>query len=139
MYPAMRLTFFYMDWRPVDAGEATPEEWAAEDDMVRAVRSRPSEIRAAGRPEVRYATEADNLVEESFDIVMLSVGMIPRPDNPRIAEAFGIGVDEHGFLVSELEDVIVAGTCAGPRDLGESIEEGTAAAGRIAAFLGARP
>ncbi len=139
LYPGLRLTFFYMDWRPVDAGEAAPEDWAAEDEMVRAVRSRPSEILAAGRPVVRYATEADNLVEESFDIVMLSVGMLPRPDNPRLAEAFGIGVDEHGFLVSELEDVIVAGTCAGPRDLGESIEEGTAAAGRAAAYLGARP
>jgi heterodisulfide reductase subunit A len=138
LYPDMRLTFFYMDWRPVDAGETAPEDWAAEDDLVRVVRSRPSEILAEGRPMVRYATEADNLVEESFDLVMLSVGMVPRPDNPRLANALGIEVDEHGFLVSGLEDVIVAGTCAGPRDLGESMEEGVAAAGRAAAFLGVK-
>jgi heterodisulfide reductase subunit A len=137
LYPDMKLTFFYMDWRPIDPDDA-PESWAAGDPMVRAVRARPSEVLAGDRPTVRYATAADEVAEESFDIVMLSVGMVPRADNPRLAEAFGIGVDEHGFLISELEDVIVAGTCGGPKDLKESIEEGTAAAGRAARFLEAR-
>ncbi len=138
LYPEMRLTFFYMDWRPTDPSEETPEAWAARDEKVRVVRARPSEVIAGDRPAVRYATATDDTAEESFDIVMLSVGLVPRPDNPRLAEAFGIGVDEHGFLSSSVEDVLVAGTCAGPMDLRESIEEGTAAAGRAAVLLEAR-
>lgn len=138
MYPGMRLTFFLMDWRPLDASEGTPGDWAAGDDMVRIVRSRPSEVVPGERPLVRYATEAENMAEEAFDIVMLTVGMVPRPDNPRLAEALGISVDEQGFLTSGRDDVLVAGTCAGPKDLKESIEEGIAAAGRAAAFLGGK-
>jgi heterodisulfide reductase subunit A len=139
LYPGMRLTFFYMDWRPLDPSDVTPENWAAEDSMVRVVRSRPSEIVGNGRPVVRYVTPADDLAEESFDLVVLSVGMVPRPDSPRLAEAFGITTDEHGFLSSNHEDVIVVGTCGGPKDLRESIEEGTVAGGRMASLLEARP
>lgn len=133
LYPGMKLTFFFMDWRPTEREGL--ESWAAEDDMVRLVRARPSEVLPGPRPSVRYATAADDPAEEEFDIVMLSVGMAPRPDNPRLAEAFGIEVDGHGFLISKSDDVLVAGTCAGPKDLRESIEEGTAAAGRAAALL----
>ncbi|MDW5562004.1 MAG: NAD(P)-binding protein [Methanomassiliicoccus sp.] len=139
LYPDLRLTFFFMDWRPMDRSEPTPEEWAAEDELVRAVRSRPSEILEGDRPTVRYATPADSVVEESFDVVMLSVGLVPRPDTPRLAVAFGLEVDAQGYLRSDLEDVIVAGTCGGPKDLRESMEEGTTAGGRMAALLEARP
>ena len=106
--------------------------------MVKTVRSRPSEVVPGDRPLVRYATEAEDVAEKAFDIVMLTVGMVPRPDNPRLAEALGISLDDQGFLRSARDDVLVAGTCAGPKDLKESIEEGIAAAGRAASFLEAK-
>ena len=45
---------------------------------------------------------------------------------------FEIELDEQGFLISERDDVIIVGACSGPKDLRESIEEGTAAAGLAA-------
>lgn len=138
LYPEMELTFFFMDWRPLEASERSVGDWAAGDRMVKTVRSRPSEVVPGDRPLVRYATEAEDVAEKAFDIVMLTVGMVPRPDNPRLAEALGISLDDQGFLRSARDDVLVAGTCAGPKDLKESIEEGIAAAGRAASFLEAK-
>jgi heterodisulfide reductase subunit A-like polyferredoxin len=38
LYPDLRLTFFYMDWRPLRPSDEAPERWAAGDGLVRAVR-----------------------------------------------------------------------------------------------------
>ncbi|MBI0582770.1 MAG: CoB--CoM heterodisulfide reductase iron-sulfur subunit A family protein [Methanomassiliicoccus sp.] len=130
LYPEMRLVFFFMDWRPLEDAPDALDAWAAGDERTVVVRSRPSEVLGGEHPVVRYATQGESVAEDAFDIVMLTVGMLPGDDNPRLAEAFGIGLDEHGFLVSDRGEVIVAGACGGPMDLRESIEEGIAAAGR---------
>jgi heterodisulfide reductase subunit A len=132
LHPELKLTFYYMDWRPLEDPLGVLGSWAKDDEKVRVVRSRPSEVLPGAHPTVRYTTSFESVVEEAFDIVMLTIGMRPRTDNPVLAKMFEIGLDRDGFLVSEREDIIVAGACGGPKDLRESVEEGTAAAGRAA-------
>ncbi len=138
LYPELRLTFFFMDWRPLeDAGKAL-DAWAAADSQVRLVRSRPAEVIPGERPILRYATPGESIEEESFDIVMLSVGMVPCAGNSRLKELFGIEMDALGNLRSDRERVLIAGTSGGPKDIRESVEEGTAAAGMAVSLLEAR-
>jgi heterodisulfide reductase subunit A len=124
-----------MDWRPLEDSKNALEEWAAGDGKVRLIRARPSEVLPGARPVVRYSPPGEYVAEEEFDLVMLSVGMVPDSDGRRIAGLFGAQVDDLGFLSSNDERVVVAGTCSGPKDISESAEEGVAAAGRAARAL----
>jgi heterodisulfide reductase subunit A len=135
LYPELRVTFFFMDWRPLEDGKNALEEWAARDDKVRVVRSRPAEVLPGIRPAVRYSPPGENVVEEGFDLVMLSVGLVPDPGNKDMAKMLGLKHDEFGFIHSDDERMIVAGTCSGPKDIRESVEEGIAAAGKAARAL----
>jgi heterodisulfide reductase subunit A len=136
LYPDLRLTFFYMDWRPLEDERDALERWAEEDGNVRIVRSRPAEVMPGNRPMLRYASLGEAVVEQEYDLVMLSVGMVPRPLNPELFDLPGIGRDEHGFLTSYTHRILMAGACSGPKDLRESMEEGVAAAGVVARRLG---
>ncbi len=135
LHPELKVTFFFMDWRPLEDDKNALEEWAAQDGRVRIVRSRPSEVLPGDRPIVRYAPPGDLVVEEDFDLVMLSVGLVPLPGNPDLARSLGIAVDPYGFLVSDRRNVLIAGTCSGPKDIRESVEDGVTAAGLAARVL----
>jgi heterodisulfide reductase subunit A len=135
LIPELRISVFYMDWRPLGEPPGALDQWAARDGLVRLVRSRPAEVIVGSRPSLRYASPDDKVEVESFDIVMLSVGLMPDPENVRLVGLFGLKIDELGLLSSPLDDVVVAGTCGGPKDIRESVEEGTAAAGRVAGRL----
>jgi heterodisulfide reductase subunit A len=135
LYPELKLTFFFMDWRPLEDAKNALEEWASQDGQVRIVRSRPSEVLPGDRPIVRYAPPGDLVIEEGFDLVMLSVGLVPDSGNPELARVLGIALDPYGFLNSDRPNVLLAGTCAGPKDIRESAEDGVAAAGLAAQLL----
>ncbi len=135
LYPELDLTFFFMDWRPLEDAKNALEEWASQDEKVRVVRSRPSEVLPGDRPVVRYAPPGDFVVEEGFDLVMLSVGLVPDPSNLDLAEMLEITVDQYGFLISDKRNILIAGTCSGPKDIRESVEEGVTAAGLAARVL----
>lgn len=132
--PGTNITFFYMDWRPYDGNYGELDAFAGEKG-VRVIRNRPSETLPGARPAVRYAAPDDEVAEEEFDLVMLSVGILPPPDAPRLASLLGIELGPLGFFPSESEGIFAAGTCTGPKDIRESIEEGIAAAGWAAAFM----
>jgi len=78
---------------------------------------------------VRYATPADGVKEEEFDMVVLSVGLNPPVDHQGFAEIYGIGLNEHGFPESALGNpmattrpgIFVSGGLRGPVDIPESV------------------
>ncbi len=135
LHPDLQLTFYFMDWRPLEDPANALEDWSSRDPRVRLVRSRPAEVVPGARPALRYVDQDEDVKEESYDMVMLSVGMTPRSDNPRLAALFGITADAYCHLTSCIERVFIAGTCGGPKDLRESVEEGVSAAGRAARVL----
>lgn len=139
IYPELRLTFFYMDWRPLEDGPRALAEWAASDPLVKLVRSRPAEVLPGPRPMVRYAASGDEVIEEEFDMVMLTLGITPSPDTKELASVLHLEPDRLGFLPDGGKGVFTAGCCRGPRDIRESVEDGVAAAGRAAALLEESP
>jgi heterodisulfide reductase subunit A-like polyferredoxin len=145
--PAAEQTFFFMDWRPCDSADDLLA-WAKRQKLVKAVRSRPAEIvQGDAGPMVRYAKEGDGqVVEEMFDLVILSVGMVPARDAAMTASMFGAKLNPQGFFFSEgrpaagLEQkgIFFAGACAGPKEIEETLIEAGVAAAKAAAYLGAR-
>lgn len=133
--PELSITFFHMDWRPYDGGYSELDGFTREKG-VRVIRSRPSEVLPGARPAVRYVTPDDGAAEEEFDLVMLSVGLLPPPDAPTLASLLGVEIGPLGFFPSEHDGVFAAGCCTGPKDIRESVEEGIAAAGWAAAYMG---
>lgn len=140
-YPETEISFFFMDWRPYDSIDNELLDWAKKNQGVKIVRSRPAEIIESenGKPLVRYVTLAENKIEEEeFDLVMLSIGIMPPSDATKLSTILGIDVSPSGFISSEDADrgIFAAGCCTGPKDIEESFMEGVAAANRVAAFIG---
>jgi heterodisulfide reductase subunit A len=77
-------------------------------------------------------------VEEAFDLVVLSIGMVPRGDAEGIATVLGIPKNEEGFYRSppDHSGIFLAGACKGPRDIGSSMIDAKATAQRVVQYLG---
>ncbi|MCE5194501.1 MAG: FAD-dependent oxidoreductase [Nitrospiraceae bacterium] len=107
--------------------------------MVSAVREEPS----TGNLVMRYAKEDGALVDEIFDMVVLSVGLQPHKDAKELAELCGIDTDIYNFpktsrlapVDSSRKGVFVTGIYQGPKDIPETVMQGSAVAGRVMSLL----
>jgi heterodisulfide reductase subunit A len=145
--PTAEQTFFFMDWRPCDAADDLLD-WAGRQPKVRAVRSRPAEVaQGENGPLLRFAREGDlEVTEEQFDLVILSVGMVPPRDAAATASMLGAKLNPQGFFFAEgrpvagmeQRGVFFAGGCAGPKEIEETLIEAEVAAAKAAAYLEAR-
>ena len=97
--PDTEVTIFHNDIRTFGKGFEDFYKKAMDLDGSRFIRRRISSLKEnkrTGNLIVTYATDA-GVLEEEFDMVILSVGMSPSKDNERLAEVLGIELDEHGF------------------------------------------
>jgi heterodisulfide reductase subunit A len=67
--------------------------------------------------------EKEEVVEETFDLIVLSVGMVLRKDSKELAQHLGLTFTEDGFLASPPHNtgLFVTGACHGPKDIDRSI------------------
>jgi len=108
--------------------------------MISAVREEPG----TGDLLLRYSAEDGKLIDEPFDMVVLSVGLEPHKDSVEFAEIFGIETNSCRFAkTSSLSPVrttkngiFVTGTYQGPKDIPETVMQGSAVAGEVMALLG---
>ena len=92
----------------------------------------------AGRDDlvIPYVTEGGEHVEESFEMVILSVGLEVSPEALQLAKRLNIELTEGGFCktgsfnpsASSREGIYVCGAFAGPKDIPQSVIEAGAAA-----------
>jgi heterodisulfide reductase subunit A len=90
--------------------------------------------------------EDGKIVHEEFDMVILSIGFEPRSDAAEFSKIFAIDTDTYGFAqTSKLRPVetsrpgiYVAGTYQGPKDIPETVIQGSGAAAEAMALLGDR-
>jgi len=85
--------------------------------------------------------------DEIVDMVILSTGMEPQNDQKEIANMFGISISSDGFFLEKhpklapvettTGGVFLAGTCQGPKDIPDSVAQGSAAAGAALALIDA--
>jgi heterodisulfide reductase subunit A2 len=93
---------------------------------------------------LRFAAEDGTLIEEIFDMVVLSIGFQPHADAAEFARTFGIEPNQHGFAQTSAfgpvettrPGVYVTGIYQGPKDIPETVAQGSAVAGRSMALLG---
>ena len=137
-------TVFYMDVRAYGKGFDRFVERAKDEHQVRFLRARVSSVEVdpeTESPRVRYNADDGTIHEESFDLLVLSVGMCATPGVREIIGRMGLDTDEYGFvttstfapLESSRRGVFVCGTASGPKDIPESVIE---ASGASSAALG---
>jgi heterodisulfide reductase subunit A len=107
---------------------------------VRFIRCRPHSIGPASGGDdvlIRYVTEKGNVIEETFDIVVLSVGLETSPEVVELAQNLDIKLTQGRFcetdsfvsVASSKDGIYVCGAFQGPKDIPESVMQASAAAG----------
>ena len=141
--PSRDVYVFYTDLRAFGKGF---EEYykRAQEAGVKFVRGRPAEFTedpVTKKVTIKVEdTLSRKLIESEFDLVVLSVGMVPNPGTAKIAEMLKLTESPDGFLqeahpkfrpVDTLtEGVFLAGTVQGPKDIPDTVAQASAAAAR---------
>jgi heterodisulfide reductase subunit A len=143
--PGARVTIFYIDLQ--SAGKGFAQFYQQYKESIRFVRGVPVEVleAASGSLEVRFEDiEQGKVSRDSFDLVVLSVGISPRKNSWDLARTLGINLADDGFFdvkgalssnETNVDGVYLAGTCQGPRDIPDSIAHGMAAASKVMQVL----
>jgi len=145
----VQATVFYMELRAFGKDFDKYIDKAKNDAGVIYKRTMVSEV--VEDPEtdnlfIHSVAEDGTLVNEEFDMVILSIGFEPRADAADFADIFGIDADEYGFaktsklapVETSRKGVFVAGTYQGPKDIPETVIQGSSAAAGAMALLGER-
>jgi heterodisulfide reductase subunit A len=125
-------TIFHNDVRTCGKDFERYYERAARLPGVRFIRSFVSlgrEITETGNLTLRYADPGAGVIEEEFDMVVLSVALNPPADVANLATRFGIELDAHQFcktgpahpLETTRRGIFVSGAFRGPADIPESV------------------
>ncbi|MBI9086273.1 MAG: FAD-dependent oxidoreductase [Desulfobacterales bacterium] len=128
----VEAAIFYMDMRTPGKSFQRYRDSAQNDHGVRFERSRIHSLSpdsATGDPSVRYLRADGSLQEETFDLVVLSVGQRPSPGTQEIAEQTGIELNRWGFVQTNpfspahtaRTGIFVGGSFSGPKDIGDSV------------------
>ena len=148
-HPELKTYIFYTDLR---AGGKRFQEYitrAREDYQVTYIRGRPgaiSEDTDTGNPIVRYEDTTTRLVQEiEVDLVVLCQALVPRHGSETFAEALGVRMDEHGFVViperltkpvdTSVPGIFACGYCQSPQDIPDSVTQASGVAARVAELL----
>ncbi|OGQ73876.1 MAG: disulfide reductase, partial [Deltaproteobacteria bacterium RIFOXYA2_FULL_42_10] len=138
---------FYMDIR---AGGKRYEEFvrrAIEHDGAMYLRGRVSRVyEKDGKVIVQGAdTLSGNQVEIEADMVVLATALVSRDGADSLAQKLGIGYDKYKFyneyhpklkpVETVTAGIFLAGTCAGPMDIPESVSMGSATASKVLALF----
>jgi heterodisulfide reductase subunit A-like polyferredoxin len=112
---------------------------AKDKDGVRFVKARVhtiTEIPETGDLLVQFADETGMMKEETYNMVVLSVGLQIQPDAAQLAKSLGIELDKYNFadtdtfapVATSRPGIYICGVLQGPKDIPGSITEASAAA-----------
>ncbi len=144
--PEVKITIFYMDLQ--NCGKNFAKFYERCKNHVRFVRFMPGDIFQGeeARLILCYGDEKDgHAVREPFDLVVLSVGIMPGLGNVSLANMLKIDLDTYGFFAfahsvdktsTSQEGIFLAGTAQGPKDIVDSMVHAGQAAQRVAEYLG---
>ncbi len=142
----LEATIFFMDIRTFGKGFEDYYNRAKNEYGVRFVRAGVSKIEEVPETNnliVHYEDEEGKIIEEEFDMVILSVGLVPKQDTAQMARCLRLKLNTYDFCktsefipVDTIHDgIFVCGAFAGPKDIPETVAQASAAAGRAMALL----
>lgn len=145
-HPDAEIYIFYIDIRAFGKGYEEFYKSAQEDYGVKFIRGRPGKIEENSETKNLSAKVEDTLLGKNLDIeldlVVLSVGLEPPADADELQKLLKISRGADGFFmeahpklrpVDTLTDgLFLAGTVQGPKDIPDTVVQGSAAASRAA-------
>ncbi len=146
--PDTRVRVFMMDMRAFSKGYESYYRTAKEKYGIAYTRCRISNVREDAKTRnllLRYWDRAGarEMVEEEFDMVVLSVGMEIAPEVRDLGRRLGVELDDYGFcrtvqfdpLQTSRPGVFAAGPFREPKDIPESLVDASAAAASVGELL----
>jgi heterodisulfide reductase subunit A2 len=136
----IETTIFYMDMRTFGKDYELYLNRAKNDYGVRFLRSRPhSIVQPEGREDLSITYTSDDSttqITEEFDMVVLATGFKSSAANRTLAATMGVALNTDQFpitdvfnpVVTSVPGVYVAGTFEAPKDIPETMVQGSAAA-----------
>ncbi len=129
---------FYMDIRSYGKDYEKYYD-RAKNEGIRFVKARVhtvDEVRDADDLRIKYADESGQIVEEVFDIVVLSVGLKVSESVADLAKRLDVSLDKYNFAATQpfapvetsRTGVYACGIFQGPKDIPSSVTDGSAAA-----------
>ncbi len=148
MYPDADVFNFYMDIRMFGPGYEEMYREAQQSSNIHFVRGRISEASPTidGRLQIKAEdTLTGRPLKISVDMLILLIGMRANDSNRLFAQTAGLEQSESGFMAprdmflgnvcSNVSGVFYAGAVTAPKNVGESINEGSAVAAAVADYL----
>jgi heterodisulfide reductase subunit A len=148
-YVGAEVVEFYRDMRTFGKGYEAFYEQAERHGVGfirydKDIRVEPRDGRLAVLVNDIYTGEAS---ETQVDMVVLSTGLEPQPEQHALASTFGISRSPDGFFLEKhpklapvettTDGVYLAGTCQGPKDIPDSVAQGGAAAAAALSLIDA--
>jgi heterodisulfide reductase subunit A len=147
-HPESELYIFYNDIRAFGRGFEEFYEKARED-WVTFIKGMPSEVKENPVSHTITVTAEEImlnlLVDVEVDLVVLSIGMVPRESAGELSRLLHIPRGPDGFFLeahpklrpveTNTAGIFLAGVCQGPKDIPESVAQGKAAASGVASLL----
>lgn len=149
LFPEADVFNFYMDIRMFGPGYEEMYREAQQKYNIHFVRGRISEASPTfdGRVQIKAEdTLTGRPLRMSVDMLVLIVGMRANDDNESLAAGVGLRRLASGFMAprdlflgnvrSNVDGIFYAGTVTAPKNIGESLNEATAAADAAAQYVG---
>lgn len=148
LFPLCDVYNFYMDIRMFGPGYEELYRDAQIQYGIHFIRGRISEASQTIDDRVQIKAEDTLLgrpLKMTLDMLVLVVGMKSAASNAGFARSAGLEVAPSGFMMprnpfggnvdSDVSNIFYAGTVTAPKNIGESLNEGRAAAQRVAEYL----
>ena len=137
---------FYMDMRTHGKDFEKYYDRARNEHGVRFIRSRVHSIEEAPGShdlEVNFVTEAGEITKETFDLVVLSIGLETSKSAMELAERLNLKLNDSHFaahssfqpVAGSRPGIFVCGAFQGPKDIPQSVVEASAAAAAAGSLL----
>ena len=144
--PGLSASIFYMDMRTHGKDFDQYMERAKNDSGVRFVRCRVNGVETDGVEgdlRLSYVNDDGRQIEESYDLVVLSVGLQTPKHVLELAQNAGIKLTADNFAATSdfspvqtsQQGIFTCGAFAGPKDIPQCVVEGSAAAASVAELL----
>jgi heterodisulfide reductase subunit A len=139
--PETEITVFYIDIQ--NFGKDFEAAYRKAQQDIRFIRTIPSEAFpiADGGLRLSYVEDSSRETrEEAFDLVVLSVGMVPAAGSDHVAGVLGVALAPSGFVNRAAQDpaegVFAAGAARGPTSIADAVADARHAAWQALRFLG---
>ena len=133
------LDIYYMDLRAFGKDFDKYHKLAEDKYKVAFKRARIADIEEDKESKdlfVRYAGEDGSIIKERYDMVVLAVGLKPKPEVSSLMKKLKVRTNKEGFIATTdfeplktgREGIFACGVASGPKDIPETVLQASAAA-----------